>query len=336
MQAITSALRRGSGWTGAVTSQVIEKAASLAAIVLLCSLAVQGWIAESAALDEERAEQPASTGSAPAGSGTAGREIMIAGYVGAPLYYRSNVHITRPGGTDLELKKLGWDGDALYFPIDGGVRSVEYWKSAGFMIDFMHNKAIARLGKGAHGRKLSNPVIEEVEASGTLNGKPAPARVKLTDVVERLEFTHGHNVLLFTPLVRLFNLTPDVRPYLGIGAGFAIPHVEVWFPGEPVRTNEYQYAGPAAQAIAGLELRAGKWSYFIEYKFTWASISGALTGDESWLNSNMPGDLLRQFRRWWAGEEPKLGRFHTHLSAHQIVAGAGYWFGRPKALPSPP
>lgn len=66
-------------------------------------------------------------------------------------------------------------------------------------------------------------------------------------------------------------------------------------------------------------------SYFIEYKFTFAWISAALTGDQSWRNFDMPGDLIRQLRRWWRGEEPKIGRISTTLAAHQIAVGAGYW-----------
>lgn len=261
--------------------------------------------------------------------------ILIAGYAGAPFYYRSDVHLTRPDGTDTVLKRLGWDGDALYFPIDGGIRSVEWWGGAGLMVDFLHNKAIARLGKGAHGRKLAHPVIEEVDAAGTIAGQPAPPRVKLTDVLERFEFTHGHNVLLFTPLVRVGSLTPRIRPYFGLGAGFALPHVEVWpaGAGREQRTNEYQLAGPAAQAVAGLEFRTGKLSYFIEYKFTYAWISGALTGDQSWLNFNIPGDLWRQLGRWWRGEAPRYGHFSTRLGAHQMVAGAGYWWKAKQAAP---
>jgi len=283
---------------------------------------------------DPQSHEKAATASPAAKPETAGREILFAGYAGSPFYHRSDVHIVRPDDTDLTLKQMGWDGDPLYFPIDGGIRSVEWWGSAGFMVDFTHNKAVPRLGKGAHGRKLAHPVIETAEAEGTLEGQPIPPEVKLTDVLERFEFTHGHNTLLFTGMLRLPSLTPRVRPYLGLGVGFAIPHVEVWFPGgkRDDRTSEYQYAGPAAQAIAGIELRTGKASYFLEYKFIWAHISGALTGDESWMNFWMPGDLARQFMRWWRGEQPKLGRFETTLALHEVVGGAGYWLQvrRPK------
>lgn len=257
---------------------------------------------------------------------------LYAGYAGLPIYHRSDLHFKRRGGTDVLLKQLGWDGDAFYFPLDGGVRSVTWWSNAGFMIDFLHNKAIARLGRGAHGRKLSDPVVEEVEASGTIDGKPAPAKVKLTDVFDRFEFTHGHNMLFFTGLVRPLSFTPRIVPYFGIGGGFALPHVESWKFSDPRedRTSEYQLAGPAAQAVAGIELRSGRVSYFVEYKFSLAWISGMLTGDESWMNFNMPGDLLRQFKRWVRSEPPRIGSFSTTLAAHQVVGGVGYW-ARPRA-----
>lgn len=310
-----------------------DKLASVAAAALLGVMAVSAGLSQAAPPDEDARTPGGASVSAPEHAGTDRHETLIAGYVAQPFYDRSDVHMTRPDGTDITLKALGWDGDALKFPIDGGVRAVTGSQSLAFMVDFLHNKAVSRLGKGAHGRKLANPVIEDADTAGTLKGAPAPPRVKLTDVFERLEFTHGHNVLLFTPIVRLASIAPRIRPYVGIGAGFALPHVEVWFPGESkeVRTNEYQYAGPAVQALAGFEIRTGKMSYFVEYKFTYAWISAALTGDQSWRNFDMPGDLFRQARRWWRGEEPRIGRISTTLAAHQIAVGAGYWLRRAPA-----
>jgi hypothetical protein len=315
---------------------LVDKGASAFAALVLAGMVLQAIASDSAMAPSDPVVHTASAARDPASpQDKAGREILIAGYAGGPLYHRSDVHMVRPDGTDLTLKQLGWDGDMLYFPIDGGIRSVEWWGPAGFMVDFTHNKAVPRLGKGAHGRKLAHPVVEEVEAEGTLAGQPISPRVKLTDVFERFEFTHGHNTLLFTGLVRPLSLTSRIRPYFGIGFGFALPHVEAWFPGgaRDDRTSEYQYAGPAAQAIAGLELRTGKASYFLEYKFIWAHLMGALTGDESWLDFMMPDDLRRQFMRWWRGEEPKFGRFETTLFLHEIVGGAGYWWQARRPAP---
>ena len=314
----------------------VERMSSLATACLLAAMAVSSVL--SAAPGHEEQTHGKAVSSIPTHGAKAERETLIAGYLAQPFYHRSDVHLTRPNDTDLMAKGLGWDGDALKFPIDGGVRAVTGPHTFGFMIDFLHNKAVSRLGRGAHGRRIPNPVIDEVDLEGTIAGNPAPPRAKLTDVFTRLEFTHGHNVLLFTPIMRLAAVTPRIRPYVGIGAGFALPHVEVWFPGEEEsrRTNEYQFAGPAAQLLAGVEFRTGNMAYFVEYKFTWAHISAALSETQSWRNFDMPGDLLRQIGRWWRGETDRLGRVRTTLAAHQVVGGAGYWLKRaPAAAPVP-
>ncbi len=144
-------------------------------------------------------------------------ERFFAFYISQPFYDRSDVHFVRSDETDVVFKQMGWDGDALMPPIDGGVRVVKWRQNFGFMIDFLHNKAVSRLGKGAHGREISNPVIETVEATGRIAGAPAPPKVKLTDFFERFEFTHGHNVLIATPLVRFAEIVKGVRPYAASG-----------------------------------------------------------------------------------------------------------------------
>ncbi len=304
-----------------------DVAARLAACVVLVAIHAPAWVA---AVTPERG---VASGVVVSGSGQAARtgpsdrtETVVAGYIGAPFYHRSDVHLTRHDGTDARFKQLGWDGDALHFPIDGGVR-VNRWHGAfGYAIDFLHNKAIARLGKGAHGRRLKNPVIETVDVEGTIAGSPAAPRIKLTDTFERLEFTHGHNMLFLAPLARLGEILPGLRPYFGVGFGFALPHVEVTFQGRPdnERTYEYQYTGPALQVMAGLEYRRGRGQGFIEYKFSAAWVSANLTGGKSWKNFFMPGDLTRQFAAWRAGNPAPLGTLSTVLIAHQPIIGGGY------------
>ena len=332
----------------------LDKISAALAMLVLCASTYAMWFGK---VDEDRAAPPAPSGHA-SQERFGPTETVASIYGGAPVYHRSDLHLERPNGTDMTLKRLGWDGDSFYFPIDGGARVVRWSGAFGGMIDFLHNKAITRLGRGAHGRKIKNGVVEDVETLGTLKGQPAPSPLHLTDLLERLEFTHGHNVLIPTALVRLVPLTPAIRPYLGIGLGAAVPHVEVRFVGEkPERwTNEYQYAGPAFQFLAGLELRIGRGSYYIEYKFIWASIKAALTGGNSWslkdLRSEwlprwlieplsglmeMPGDLWRQFSRWRTGAAPAEGSLETQLISHEVVIGAGYvWPGTGPAPAEPP
>lgn len=341
------------GRTRTAAAPSLERLGTLAAMLVLVAAAALPWLHDGmmqSRLGDDAATHRTAAAAAPGTRGsTPQRETLLAAYGGAPWYYRSNVRFQRPDGTDLTLKDVGWDGDSLYFPIDGGARSLSWHGPFGHMVDFLHNKAVARLGKGAHGRKISNGVIETVDAEGTWKGAPAPNRIKLTDLVERMEFTHGHNMLFVTGLLRLAALSPRIVPYLGVGVGAALPHVEVWIEGEgeDKRTNEYQYAGPAAQLVAGLEMRRGNASYFLEYKFSLAWIKGGFTAGKSsdtskvlrsslprWLVepfigiSEFPGDMARQVARWWRGEPPRYGTFGTTLAAHGLYVGAGYWWQR--------
>ncbi len=340
-------------------SYVVDAVSAAVAAVSLLVIVAQPWLAATnpAPHRPEQLEFSETVSGNTSQSFETDRETIVSVFVGAPWYHRSDVKLVRQDRTDLELKQLGWDGDALYFPIDGGARVVRWSGSFGTMIDFVHNKAVARLGRGAHGRKIENGIIETVETRGTLRGETAPATLRLTDLFERLEFTHGHNVLLFTGMMRLLPFAPSIRPYVGIGAGFAIPHVEIGMHDKPgrQRTNEYQLAGPAAQFVAGIEFRHGRGSFFLEYKYIWASVSATLSGDRSFSFKNMeslkhlprwllepfsglmemPGDLMRQFKRWLAGTKLQ-GLLSTQLSAHQFVAGAGYvWRTSPMSVTTP-
>lgn len=329
---------------------MLDRMAAAGTIIMLSAIMM------SSSLTGDRGDESAKNDATPAAASSwfNSSETVASGYLSAPYYHRSDLHLERPNGTDLTLKNMSWDGDTFYFPIDGGARVIRWAGSFGMMIDFMHSKAIARLGRGAHGRKLKNGIVEDVETTGTLKGEPAPSPLHLTDLFDRMEFTHGHNVLYLSGLVRLPPLAPKIRPYFGVGFGAAVPHVETWFAGEPPekRTHEYQYAGPAFQFLAGLELRIGRGSYYVEYKFVWSAIEAALTGGKSWslkdLKSDwlprwfiepfsglteMPGDLWRQFTRWRTGATPPEGRLETSLTSHNIVIGGGYVW--PGASPAP-
>ena len=267
---------------------------------------------------------------------------LVGGYIGVPSHNRSDVHIVRPDGTDLTMKNLRWDGEPFTFPIYAGVRAVTWRGTLGGMIDFLHDKAVTRVGKGAHGRRVTGEraIVDTADLEGTIKGLPAPPSAKITDIVERLEFTHGHNMLLPTALLRLGAWASRLRPYVGIGYGVALPHVEVWptGEGEASKTNEYQAAGPAFQIVAGLELDGARGAYYVEYKFTSASLNVMLTGGKtpSWCNCDFVTDTFRHIGNWMRGEQPKYGSLSTTLVTHQIVGGAGYRLGSGAAKPLAP
>lgn len=276
-----------------------ERSAAAVAIALILVQAQPVYFPLSASSAEPRSEDGAVNNISSSLDATrADNETMLAGYIGIPDHFRSDVRLVRPDGTDLTLKNLRWDAEPFNFPIYAGVRAVHWWGPFGGMIDFLHDKAIARTGRGAHGRKLTGEraIPDTVEATGSLKGSPAPSPVKLTDILERLEFSHGHNMLMPTVLLRLGGFMPRLRPYVGFGAGVAIPHVEVWPAGESdaAKTNEYQAAGPAMQVVFGLEWKGTRGSSFLEYKFTYASLSTALTGGKTpaWCNCDIPATLF--------------------------------------------
>jgi hypothetical protein len=278
---------------------------TLLAAALITAQAASG-VLEQARVDDEPAQ--AQRGSA--GDGTSvspGRETIVGALTGMPYTYPSAAHIKKDGAIDFTIDPVNWYTDPFKSPIYYGVR-VAHWFGgrAGAGVDFIHSKAIA-------------PLQEEANFSGTIDGKPVPPRARIADVARKLEFSHGHNMLLFNGLFRLPGIGPRVSPYAGAGAGVLLPHTEFEIAhSDRPRTYEYNYAGPAAQALLGVEIRLARVSFFVEYKYTYAHYGAPLSQvDGSWL----PLDLWRQAKRWFASEEPPGGHISAEIASHQVVSG---------------
>lgn len=290
-------------------------------LVALAALAV----GISTAVLEERAVEPADASRHAAsradGSTVAAttREVMVGVYGGAPYTQASDVSVKKSGTHDFTVKEVGWRGRPLKSPPYYGARVVRWFDGGrtGAMMDFTHSKALARLD-------------EQAEFSGVIDGAPAPGTATIGDIFRRLEATHGHNTLSLFGLQRLPALNPRLHPYIGLGAGIALPHSEVRLMMDSARTYEYQYAGPVAQVLVGIEVRVRRMSYFFEYRFSLADLEMALTHVDG---STVIADLWRQFRRWRAGEEPSGGWLTTRLTSHQAIAGFAVRFGAAPALP---
>jgi hypothetical protein len=240
---------------------------------------------------------------------------MVGAYMGAPHTYPSAVRIEKEGAYDFTIDPVHWKAQPFKSPIYYGARVVRWFTGGrtGMMVDFIHSKAIADLKK-------------EAAFSGTLDGKPLPPRAKISEIVKKLEFSHGHNLLTLNGLLRLPNIGARVSPYVGAGAGVLLPHTEVKLTNGDSRTYEYNYAGPAGQALIGLEFRLSRMSVFLEYKFTYAQYEAPLSQmNGSWLIL----DIWRQFQRWMNGEEPPGGHVSTQLSSHQLVGGLAVRFAAP-------
>jgi lipid A oxidase len=299
------------GWTGAVrppSRRRRDVAVTLAAAVLVTAQALGGSL-EQARVDNEPAQSTSSGNSD--GSIALGRETVIAAFSGAPYNYPSAARVVNPAAqaaTDFTLDPVNWYTDPFKSPIYYGARVAQWFAGGktGAGVDFIHSKAIA-------------PLDEETNFSGTLDGRPLPPRARIRDIASKFEFSHGHNMLLLNGLLRLPSIGPRVSPYVGVGGGVLLPHTEFQLANNSrPRTYEYNYAGPAGQALLGVEIRLAKLSFFVEYKFTYADYEAPLSEVEgSWL----PLDIIRQVKRWFAGEQPPGGHIETQVVSHQVVSG---------------
>lgn len=291
-------------------ARALDSAGTVLAMAML-AVAAGVWMAEENKVKGEAVSSRAAAG--PAVTDSAHGETMVAGYFGAPYTYPSDIRIDNPAAkTDVTLKHAGWDAKPFKSPIYYGLR-VARWGAlsrTGVMVDFTHSKTITRPD-------------EEVDLQGVINGAPAPAKAKIGAMFKHLEFSHGHNMVTLNGLLRLASLTPRLSPYVGAGAGVSLPHTEVQMTDEEKRTYEYQYAGPVAQALAGIEVRLGSTSLFFEYKFSFAAQSAPLSRYET---GTLLTDIWRQYGDWAAGKVPAGGHISTHLSSHNVIGGVGYRF----------
>ena len=283
------------------TSARADKAAALLCMAIL--------VVNAAMPDERDAEDTTSAAASAASRVVAmpGAETAYGFYFGAPYHYPSDLKAGKSGLHDLTIKNIEWYTHPFEHPLYYGAR-IQRWLDGGrfgTMIDFTHSKAYA-------------PLQGENDMQGTYDGKPAPQRAKIKSIYDRLEFTHGHNMLTLNGLVRVFGFSNRIAPYAGLGAGISLPHAESRNTTDAARTYEYQYAGPNAQALFGVEFRLKSGSIFVEYKFTIADYMTPVTyRDGTWF----PIDMWRQFSRWWSGQEPPGGWLSTRLTSHQVISG---------------
>jgi len=111
-------------------------------------------------------------------------------------------------------------------------------------------------------------------------GTPVNTSEPLSNTFSHFEFTDGYNLLTFSGIHRWgheHKKRYSFVPYVGAGAGVAIPYVETTIAG--VETREYQVTGLALQVFAGTEFFiTDPFSLYIEYKLNYADMSADLTG----------------------------------------------------------
>jgi lipid A oxidase len=201
-------------------------------------------------------------------------EMQIGAYGGANTNLDSPVTLHK--GDLSDGRSVDWEGRSFQMPPYWGVHAT-YWLNAN-----------ASWGGGHRLHPLQGLCRPQFRNRSRL---PAPR------IHRRQQPAIAQSALSFRPARR----RPPV-PYLGLGGGIAIPHVEVKlkaFPGQD--TWEYQFAGGAAQALGGLEYRLDDaWSLFAEGKVSYSHLATELEGG---------------------------GTLKTHLWSPQLLLGVNYRFG---------
>jgi len=221
-------------------------------------------------------------------------QFAFGAYFGKSSTLDSDVRLRQPDGTGLTFHDVGWDDESWVNPKYYGFR-LTYWKRNtrrwGFVLDFTHAKIHAELDA-------------TVRITGTRGGETIDAREPLGDTFSELAMSHGHNTLTINGFHRWISQNQSggarrLTPYVGFGAGIAVPHVEVQTADSV--TQEYQLAGPTLQGLAGLDFRLGwGFSIFGEYRLNYARLSADLEGGGSlklapWTN-HLSAGLTFTFR----------------------------------------
>ncbi|HXT50733.1 MAG TPA: hypothetical protein VN811_06795 [Thermoanaerobaculia bacterium] len=185
----------------------------------------------------------------------------------------SDLRLSRPN-TDVTLRDVTWKDDSYRSPIYYGV-GLTWWlprhREWGVGLDLTHAKAILE-------------TEESALAQGTLDGRRVDGPVLVRDVVPALQLSHGLNLATLNGYRRWWAAPRGEAPtgvalYLGVGAGVALPHVEAQVAG--IRTDEYQLAGPAARALAGLDVPFDEHISLVgEAILSWADLRADLTGGD--------------------------------------------------------
>lgn len=201
-------------------------------------------------------------------TGTAIAETQLSFYLGKATHQESDLDFDPGGGGGgggVTFDDVSWDDESFRSPLYYGARVTHFFAqrpSFGLALDFVHAK-----------------MYPEMDDAG---GDP------LSATFDSLNFSHGLNLLTLNALYR-WNAEASaddaflrrLQPYVGLGAGVAIPHVEVQLRGAAggTRTFEYQFAGPAYQLMVGVNVPlAEHWAVFTEYRLSYADLEADLDG----------------------------------------------------------
>ena len=187
-------------------------------------------------------------------------ELDLSVFTGVALTQDNDLDLHQSGGTDLTFHDVSYEGRDFEAPPYYGARLLwfpsenSHW---GLGAEFFHIKLYADTGDIVH-------------VTGRRGGIAVNANERINDTIESFSLSHGLNFPL-ADLVYRWMPGNRVQPYVGVGVGAAIPHVESSVGG--IFHEEYQFHGPGAQALAGVNIDLTRhFGLMFEYKFTYANL----------------------------------------------------------------
>ena len=194
-------------------------------------------------------------------------ELDLSIFTGVALTKDSDLDLHQDGGTDLTFHDVSFEGRDFETPPFYGARLLwfpseeSHW---GFGAEFFHIKLYAETDDVAH-------------LTGRRNGVPVNDDERIDNTLQQFSLSHGLNYALgdivyrWLPGNRGEDLLGHLSPYVGLGLGAAIPHVESEVNGN--FHEEYQLHGPGVQALAGVNVNLTRHvGLLFEYKFTYANL----------------------------------------------------------------
>ena len=198
---------------------------------------------------------------------TARAEFDLSIFTGVALSQDSDLDLHQTRGTDLTFHNVSFEGRDFETPPFYGARLLwfpseeSHW---GFGAEFFHIKLYAQTGDTAH-------------VTGPRNGVGVDDNEPIDNTLQQFSLSHGLNYALadivyrWQPGNRGEDFFGHLQPYVGLGLGAAIPHVESEVNGN--FHEEYQFHGPGVQGLAGVNVNLTKhWGLLFEYKFTYANL----------------------------------------------------------------
>lgn len=198
---------------------------------------------------------------------TAKAEVNLSIFTGVALTQDSDLRLQQPGGTDLTFHDVSFEGRDFSDPPYYGLRALwfpsenSHW---GFGAEFFHSKLYAETDS-------------VVRVSGRRDGSGVNDNERIDDTIQSFSLSHGLNFALgdivyrWQPGNRGEDFLGHLQPYLGVGLGVVIPHVESTVNGR--FHEEYQLHGPGVEGMAGLNVALTRHiGLMFEYKFTYANL----------------------------------------------------------------